>query len=288
MVTIHIASSKHARHETLRHVLEKPFAIMGIVNVTPDSFYDGGKFFAVDRALDHACRLAGQGADVLDIGGQSTRPGSKAVDAEEQCRRILPVIEAVAKKVAVPMSVDTTSSVVAERALSAGACWINDISAGRFDPNMPFLVAKKQCPVILMHSRKAPDTMQLDPLYADVVAEVKIELADRADAFLKAGTSGENIILDPGIGFAKRKEDNLVLLARIKELVMSGFPVCLGTSRKSFIGHITGAAGPDTRLAGSLASIVPAFEAGVRLFRVHDVEETVQFLQVLHAVKMKN
>jgi dihydropteroate synthase len=287
MVTIHIASSKHARHETLRHVLEKPFAIMGIVNVTPDSFYDGGKFFAVDRALDHACRLAGQGADVLDIGGQSTRPGSKAVDAEEQCRRILPVIEAVAKKVAVPMSVDTTSSVVAERALSAGACWINDISAGRFDPNMPFLVAKKQCPVILMHSRKAPETMQLDPLYADVVAEVKMELADRADVFLKAGTSGENIILDPGIGFAKRKEDNLVLLARIKELVMVGYSVCVGTSRKSFIGHSTGAQ-PGKRLPGSLAGIVPAFEAGVRLFRVHDVEETVQFLQVLHAVKMKN
>lgn len=284
MVTIHTASSKHARHETLRYVLEKPFAIMGIVNVTPDSFYDGGKFFAVDRALDHACRLAGQGADVLDIGGQSTRPGAKAVDAEEQCRRILPVIEAVAKKVAVPMSVDTTSSVVAERALSAGACWINDISAGRFDPNMPFLVAKKQCPVILMHSRKAPETMQLDPLYADVVAEVKMELADRADVFLKAGTSGENIILDPGIGFAKRKEDNLVLLARIKELVMVGYSVCVGTSRKSFIGHSTGAQ-PGKRLPGSLAGIVPAFEAGVRLFRVHDVEETVQFLQVLHAVK---
>jgi dihydropteroate synthase len=284
MVTIHTASSKHARHETLRYVLEKPFAIMGIVNVTPDSFYDGGKFFAVDSAIDHACRLAGQGADVLDIGGQSTRPGAKAVDAEEQCRRILPVIEAVAKKVAVPMSVDTTSSVVAERALSAGACWINDISAGRFDPNMPFLVAKKQCPVILMHSRKAPETMQLDPLYADVVAEVKMELADRADVFLKAGTSGENIILDPGIGFAKRKEDNLVLLARIKELVMVGYSVCVGTSRKSFIGHSTGAQ-PGKRLPGSLAGIVPAFEAGVRLFRVHDVEETVQFLQVLHAVK---
>jgi len=284
MVTIHTASSKHARHETLRYVLEKPFAIMGIVNVTPDSFYDGGKFFAVDSAIDHACRLAGQGADVLDIGGQSTRPGAKAVDAEEQCRRILPVIEAVAKKVAVPMSVDTTSSVVAERALSAGACWINDISAGRFDPNMPFLVAKKQCPVILMHSRKAPETMQLDPLYADVVAEVKMELADRADVFLKAGTSGENIILDPGIGFAKRKEDNLVLLARIKELVMVGYSVCVGTSRKSFIGHSIGAQ-PGKRLPGSLAGIVPAFEAGVRLFRVHDVEETVQFLQVLHAVK---
>jgi dihydropteroate synthase len=285
MVTIHTASSKNARHETLRNVLEKPFAIMGIVNVTPDSFYDGGKFFTIDGAIDHACRLAGQGADVLDIGGQSTRPGAKAIDAEEECRRIIPVIEAVARKVAVPISVDTFSSIVADRALSAGASWINDISAGRFDPNMPFLVAQKQCPVILMHSRKTPDTMQLDPLYADVVAEIKQELSVRTDVYLQAGTSGENIILDPGIGFAKRKEDNLVLLARIRELVMAGYPVCVGTSRKSFIGHSTGAQ-PEKRLPGSLASIVPAFEAGVRLFRVHDVEETIQFLQVLHAVKM--
>jgi dihydropteroate synthase len=283
MVTIYTASQNHTRHETLRDVLEKPFAIMGIVNVTPDSFYDGGKFFSADRAIDHALRLAGQGADVLDIGGQSTRPGALPVVVEEECRRIIPVIEAVARKVGVPISVDTYSSVVAERALDAGASWINDISAGRFDANMPLLVAQKQCPVILMHSRKAPGTMQLSPFYADVITEVKQELADRADVFLKAGVNGENIILDPGIGFAKRKEHNLLLLSQIKELIMSGYPLCLGTSRKSFIGHSTGAR-PDKRLPGSLASIVPAFEAGVRLFRVHDVEETLQFLQVLHSV----
>jgi dihydropteroate synthase len=283
MVTIHTASSKHARHETLRDVLEKPFAIIGIVNVTPDSFYDGGKFFTADRAIDHACRLAEQGADILDIGGQSTRPGARAIDAEEECRRVVPVIEAVAKKIAVPISVDTFNSVVADRALNAGASWINDVSSGRFDENMPFLVAEKQCPVILMHGRKAPDTMQINPFYADVVAEVKEELAVRTDVFLKAGVMRENIILDPGIGFAKRKEDNLVLLARIKEFVMAGYPVCVGTSRTSFIGLLTGAR-PESRLSGSLASIVPAFEAGVRLFRVHDVEETVQFLRVLHSV----
>ena len=169
--------------------------------------------------------------------------------------------------------------------MSAGARWVNDISAGRFDPNMPVLVAEKQCPVILMHSRKAPDTMQIDPCYADVIAEVKKELSVQTDMFLKAGVRRENIILDPGIGFAKRKEDNLFLLAQIKELAACGYPVCVGTSRKSFIGRITGAR-PESRLSGSLASIVPAFEAGVRLFRVHDVEETLQFLQILRAVNM--
>ncbi|MGB7567994.1 MAG: dihydropteroate synthase, partial [Chitinivibrionales bacterium] len=223
--------------------------------------------------------------DVLDVCGQSTRPGAAAVDAEEECGRVIPVIEALAKEVAVPISVDTFSSAVAGRALSAGARWVNDISAGRFDPNMPVLVAEKQCPVILMHSRKAPDTMQIDPSYADVIAEVKQELSVQTDLFLKAGVLRENIILDPGIGFAKRQEDNLLLLARIREFVMAGYPVCVGTSRKSFIGRITGAR-PESRLSGSLASIVPAFEAGVRLFRVHDVEETLQFLRVLHAVNM--
>ena len=178
----------------------------------------GESFFQSTRALDHACRLAAQGADVLDIGGQSTRPGARAIDAEEECGRVIPVIEALAKKVAVPISVDTFSSAVADRALSAGARWVNDISAGRFDPNMPVLVAEKQCPVILMHSRKAPDTMQIDPCYADVIAEVKQELSVQTDMFLKAGVRRENIILDPGIGFAKRKEDNLFLLAQIKEL----------------------------------------------------------------------
>lgn len=256
---------------------------MGIVNVTPDSFYDGGKFFSIDRALDHACRLIEQGADVLDIGGQSTRPGARAIDGEDECRRIIPVIEAVAKNFTVPISVDTFSSFVAGRALNAGACWINDVSAGRFDQEMPSLAAERQCPVILMHSRKAPDTMHINPFYADVIAEVKQELSIQIDVFLKAGVRKENVVLDPGIGFAKRKEDNLLLLARIKELASMGYPVCLGTSRKSFIGDITGAR-PESRLYGSLASIVPAFEAGVRLFRVHDVEETVQFLQVLHSV----
>lgn len=285
MATI-AAFKKHAPHATLSAVLAKPFAIIGIVNVTPDSFYDGGRFFSTDRAIEHACRLAEQGADVLDIGGQSTRPGAGAIAAEEECRRIIPVIEAVAKKVSIPISVDTYNSFVAGRALHAGACWINDVSAGRFDPGMPFVAAENRCPVILMHSRKTPETMQLDPSYGDVVAEVKQELGAQADVFLKAGVDTENIILDPGIGFAKRKEDNLLLLARIKEFVVAGHPVCLGTSRKSFIAALTGAR-PENRLYGSLASIVPAFLAGVRLFRVHDVGETVQFLQVLHSVRME-
>jgi dihydropteroate synthase len=265
-------------------VLTKSFAVIGIVNVTPDSFYDGGRTMTAACAAERAVALAGEGADVIDIGGESTRPGAASVTAEEECRRVVPAVEAIARKTNLPVSVDTTKSAVASRAFDAGASWINDVSAGRFDPFMAQLAAQKRCPVILMHSRETPATMQNDPRYGDVVAEVKRELKDRAEVFLRAGVHWDNIILDPGIGFAKRPDDNLVLLNRLNELVGLGYPVCVGLSRKSFVGRITGRDAED-RLAGSIAACAPARYAGARLFRVHDVKETVDALKVLDAIK---
>jgi dihydropteroate synthase len=271
-----------SRHPSLS-VLDKPFAVMGIVNVTPDSFSDGGLYADPDSAIRHALRLAEQGADVLDIGGESTRPAAHPVSQEEECRRVLPVIEAIAARSLVPLSIDTTKAAVARMALDAGAAWINDISATRFDSGMATLAAERRCPLVLMHSRKTPGTMQVDPIYNDVVAEVAAELNERITYCIGCGVPRENIIIDPGIGFAKRFEDNIQLLKNIHALHALGFPLLLGTSRKSFIGQIT-ANSPGERLAGTLASIASAFARGVKFFRVHDVGETVDFLKVLSAL----
>jgi dihydropteroate synthase len=264
-------------------LLQKPFVVMGIVNVTPDSFFDGGRYASAESAVAHGCALARDGADILDIGGESTRPGARPVSVEEECGRVVPVVEALARKAGVPISIDTTKSAVAARAFAAGATWINDISAGRFDAAMPRFAAQKKCPVILMHSRETPATMQASPHYGDVVAEVKSELLERAAVFAGAGVQKENIILDPGIGFAKRPEDNLVLIRRLCDLVELGYPVCVGLSRKSFVGRITGREA-EGRLAGSVAALAPARQAGARLFRVHDVRETLDALKVLDAI----
>ena len=264
-------------------VLEKPFAVMGVVNVTPDSFYDGGKHATAAGAADHARQLATEGADILDIGGESTRPGAQPVSEDEECRRVLPVIAALARDCGLPISVDTTKAAVARRALDAGATWINDVSAGRFDPGMARLAAERACPVVLMHSRETPATMQSSPSYGDVVAEVKQELLERAGVFAAAGVLGENIILDPGIGFAKRLEDNLRLLRQLDVLVALGYPVCVGASRKSFVGALTGR-DKEERLWGSLAAVAAARHKGARLFRVHDVKETLDVIKVLDAI----
>ncbi len=270
----------HGMRPPLQEILKRPFIVMGVVNVTPDSFFDGGRYFSVSQAVDRALRLIDSGADIIDIGGQSTRPGAAPIDREEECRRVMPVIDAVARTTAAPISIDTYRSQTAGPAFEAGACWINDVSAGRMDASMADFAAQQGCPVILMHSRETPATMQRNPTYGNVVMEVKNELTASVEHFLDAGVAAKNIIIDPGIGFAKRYEDNIALLKNMGELVALGYPVCLGTSRKSFIGRISGK-NPDDRLFGSLASIVPAFRAGVKMFRVHDVEETVQFLNVL-------
>jgi len=257
---------------------------MGIVNVTPDSFYDGGKHDSVDEAINFGLRLYEDGADILDIGGASSRPGAEPVGLDEELRRILPVIKDLSASVAIPISVDTTSSVAAEKALDAGASIINDISAGRMDARMAELVSARKCEVILMHSRGDHVSMHKDPQYADVVKEVKAELYEAIERFTCAGVDKKKIMLDPGIGFSKTAEHSVMLLKGLKEIVSMGFPVVMGTSRKSFIGKITGRS-VEERLPGTLASVAFSFAQGARIFRVHDVRETRDFLKVLSVLE---
>ena len=265
-------------------VFEKRFFVLGIVNVTPDSFFDGGKYATTAQAVEHGLSLVGDGADLLDIGGESTRPGAMLLGVEEEMARVVPVVSALSKRTSIPLCVDTTKAIVAQAAIDAGATWINDISAGRFDPKMPLVISKNQCHVILMHSRHTPQSMQKAPMYDDVIADVSKELLCSVDQFRFAGVAREKIVIDPGIGFAKRAEDNMAILSKCDEFSALGFPVCIGASRKSFIGFFTQreAAG---RLAGSLACVAAAFYKGARYFRVHDVKETVDMLKMLEAVK---
>ncbi len=272
------------RHPSLELLDKKRFVIMGIVNVTPDSFYDGGRHDTFESACDHARRLIDEGADILDIGGESSRPGSLPVSVDGEQKRVIPVIERLRKETGTLISIDTTKAVVAEAALDAGAAWINDISAGRFDDAMALLAAKRECPVVLMHSRKTPGTMQVDPNYDDVIQEVISELLVCVKKFTDRGVIGENIILDPGIGFAKRFEDNIEILRHLSKFTALPFPILIGTSRKSFIGRITGKEAQH-RLFGTLGSVATAFVSGARIFRVHDVGETKDFLTVLSTIE---
>jgi dihydropteroate synthase len=258
--------------------------LMGIVNVTPDSFYDGGRYSTVGSAIEHVRKLQDEGVDIIDIGGASSRPGAQPVSPREELQRVLPVIEAAARFFDGPISIDTTWSTVARAAYDAGATWINDTSAGRFDEGMPQLVAEYDCRVILMHSRGTPQTMQTDPFYKDVVEDVTSELTEAVGRFKAAGVSPDQIILDPGIGFAKTFEHNITLMKHLDAIVAMGYPVVIGTSRKSFIGTITGK-NADDRLGGTLATVASAFRAGVSIFRVHDVAETVDFIKVLSAIE---
>jgi dihydropteroate synthase len=262
----------------------KPYTLMGILNVTPDSFFDGGKYFEKDHALARAVVLQNEGADCIDIGGASSRPGARTISIEEEIIRVIPVVKSIVPVFPGPISVDTTSSVVAKQALDAGATWINDIGGGRFDPEMIPLVADYRCTIVIMHSRGTPQTMQNNPHYENVVDEVAEELGRSVDAFRKGGVDDRQIILDPGIGFGKTVEHNLVLLHGIERIVALGYPVLLGTSRKSFIGTLTGREVYD-RLYGTLGSIAAAFLKGVAMFRVHDVAATDDFLKVMAAIK---
>jgi dihydropteroate synthase len=262
------------------------YSLMGIVNTTPDSFYDGGRYVAVDAAVEHGIQLHAEGAAVLDVGGASSRPGAKEVTPEVETERVLPVVSRLAGRVSCPISVDTTSAAVARAALDAGASWINDISAGRFDPGMASVVAAGGCTVVLMHSRATPDTMQQHADYGDdVVGVVTRELLSEVEKFLAAGVAPRRIVLDPGIGFAKTAGQSIALLSGLKTFVDLGYPVLIGTSRKSFIGKITGKSAPDERLAGTLGSVASAYLRGARIFRVHDVAATKDFLSVLCAIE---
>jgi len=256
------------------------FVVMGVVNVTPDSFSDGGRFLDPGAAIAHGRALRADGADVLDVGGESTRPGAAPVAAEEESARVVPVVEALAPGGAV--SVDTTKLAVAEAALGAGATWVNDVSAFRFDPALAGLVADRGATCCLMHMRGAPRTMQDDPRYDDVVADVKAFLAERLAFAVREGVAEERIWLDPGIGFGKTAEHNLELLRRLGELVDLGRPVLVGTSRKSFLGRLTGREVGD-RLPGTIATNVLALAAGARGFRVHDVAAVRDALAVAAA-----
>jgi dihydropteroate synthase len=259
------------------------FRIMGVVNVTPDSFSDGGLFLDADAAVAHALELAGQGADILDFGGESTRPGAEPVSVDEERRRVLPVIErVVAAGTGAQLSVDTSKVDVARAALDAGATYVNDVTAFRAAPDLAGVVAERGADCCLMHMLGEPRTMQQDPRYDDVVADVKAFLDERLAFAVSEGVPEEHVMLDPGIGFGKTLEHNLELLRRLDEIVALGRPVVVGTSRKSFLGRLTGSDVGD-RVPGTIATNVLALERGARVFRVHDVAPVRDALAVAAA-----
>jgi dihydropteroate synthase len=255
--------------------------VMGIVNVTPDSFSDGGLFLDSAAAVAHGRELLAEGADILDIGGESTRPGAKSVTEDEELTRVMPVIEALVETGAT-ISIDTTKATVARPALEAGATIVNDVAAFRFDPDIAAVTADAGATCVLMHMLGEPRTMQDDPRYDEVVSDVKAFLEERLAYAVGEGIPEERIWLDPGIGFGKTLEHNLELIARLDEIVAIGRPVVFGASRKSFLGKLTGRL-VDERLAGSIAANIIAHDRGARVFRVHDVAPTVDALKVAAA-----
>ncbi|MEO8033929.1 MAG: dihydropteroate synthase [Acidobacteriota bacterium] len=258
--------------------------VMGILNVTPDSFSDGGVHYAPAAAIEAAMRMVEEGAAIIDIGGESTRPGAGAVTVEQELARVAPVIEEIRRRNAIPISLDTRKAAVARAGLAAGANVINDVSSLRFDPEMAEVVAAHRVPVILMHMRGEPETMQQMTDYDEVVNDVASELAGFRDRAVAAGIDPARILVDPGIGFAKTFEQNLELLARCGELRSIG-PVVIGASRKAFVGHLTGRPSGMARMAGSLAAVASAFRGKAAVVRVHDVRETVDFLKVMRAIE---
>jgi dihydropteroate synthase len=269
--------------ETRPAPAERPaFRVMGVLNVTPDSFSDGAEWFDRDDAVAHGRELVAQGAAIVDVGGESTRPGSDPVPAAEELHRVVPVVRALAGAGA-QLSVDTMKAGVAAAALDAGATFVNDVSAFRHDPAMADLVADRGCDCCLMHMLGEPKTMQDDPRYDDVVDDVKAFLAERVEAAMARGVDARRIHVDPGIGFGKTLEHNLELLRRLDEIAALGPPVVLGTSRKSFLGRLTGRADPHERVAATVATSVLGFERGAAVFRVHDVAATVDALAVTAA-----
>ena len=258
--------------------------IMGIVNVTPDSFSDGGQHATSEAAVAHALSLAAEGADILDIGGESTRPGAPAVSESEELARVIPVIEQLAGQTEAALSIDTQKPAVAEAAISAGAVIVNDIAANRTEPQMWKIVAATRAGYVAMHMQGTPQTMQDRPEYTEVVAEVRAFFEERLERFKKAGLNAEQVMFDPGIGFGKTVEHNLALLTGLERFTNMKRPLLVGASRKSFIGRLTEAAVED-RLAGSLACACRAAEAGAAVLRVHDVKETNQALQTWNAIR---
>ena len=263
---------------------EFPLRLMGVINVTPDSFSDGGRFLDPARAIELGLQLRSEGADILDIGGESTRPGSAPIPVEEELRRVLPVIEGLAQRERSAVSVDTSKYEVARAALDAGATIVNDVTAGRCDPRMLPLVAERGATCVLMHMQGSPRSMQSNPAYVDVVREVADFLRERVDAALSVGVDRERIWIDPGIGFGKTMVHNLELLRNLDRFATLGCAVLIGTSRKSFLGKLLDNAPADQRLHGTIASIAAAVMKGAHIVRVHDVKAAVEATKVADAV----
>jgi len=266
-------------------ITNKP-QIMGILNVTPDSFSDGGQFDSLDAAVEQGKRMINEGADIIDIGGESTRPGSKRISSEEQIERIVHIIQAISetKPKNVQISVDTTRSAVAEAAINAGAEIVNDISGGNDDPEIIQLCVDKECPYIIMHMQGTPETMQNNPTYNNVVAEILLFLETKAEKYIKAGINEDKIIIDPGIGFGKTSTHNLTLLNNLNIFVNSGYSVLLGASRKRFMGDICNVDTPLELIGATTATTVLGIQAGVEIFRVHDVKENRQAADTAWAI----
>ena len=257
--------------------------IMGALNVTPDSFSDGGKFLKLEDAVRQGMKMAVEGADIIDVGGESTRPGSDPVSIQEELARVIPVIRSLSKRIDVPISIDTYKAKVAKEALDTGAQMINDISALRFDPEMKKVACEFEAPIVLMHIKGTPKNMQKDPWYEDVISEITEYLRQSIQMAQKAGIDKEKIIIDPGIGFGKRLEDNLNVLKNLKKFSILECPILIGCSRKSFIGKILDLP-IDERLEGSLASLAVAVMNGANIVRVHDVKESKRVVRLVDAI----
>lgn len=258
--------------------------VMGVLNVTPDSFSDGGDFVEPQAAVEHAIEMIEAGADMIDIGGESTRPGSEPLPAEEEKRRILPVIKELSNALNVPISVDTYKAEVAEAALDSGAVIVNDISAATFDPQMPHVIARMRCPAIIMHIKGVPGSMQANPHYDDLMSEIAHFLRSRVRALVEAGIDERMLIIDPGIGFGKSVEHNLEILRRLRELKSIGRPILLGTSRKSTIGKVLGDLPPSDRIEGTGATVAIGIANGADIVRVHDVKEMARTARMADAI----
>jgi len=258
--------------------------VMGILNVTPDSFYDGGQYFDSSRAVERVYQMVEEGADLIDIGGESTRPGADPLSTSEEMQRVLPVIEKLQGKISVPVSIDTRKSEVAEAALQAGAHLVNDISGLRFDPKMASTVARYRVPVVLMHIKGSPKDMQKKPEYKDLIGEIYDYLNQSIRKALDAGIPKENIVVDPGIGFGKKWEDNCTILKHLNKFQRLGCPLLIGVSRKSFIGWALGLPEED-RLIGTAAAVAISILRGANIVRVHDVKEMVQVARIADKIK---
>jgi dihydropteroate synthase len=275
--------SIRCREQTL--VLGKRTLLMGVLNVTPDSFSDGGLFFDRKSAISHGLDMVEEGADIIDIGGESTRPGSKPLELEEELRRVIPVIESLAKEVKIPISIDTYKSTVAQKAIEAGAQIINDISGLHFDPSLAQVAAREDIPLVLMHIRGTPETMQKDVRYGSLFSEIIQYLKDSIQLAENAGLDPRQIIIDPGIGFGKTVEDNLLIIKNLFEFCILGKPILLGTSRKSFIGKILNTEA-DNRMEGTLSSIAIGVFNGAHIIRSHDVLQARKAIAVADAIRL--